>query len=258
MAKPVSSGQLQRLVQVMHELRTGCPWDAEQTHLSLAKYLIEESAEVLEAIENADDVSLREELGDLLLQIVFHAEIAAEEGRFTLDDVARGISDKLVARHPYVFIDAAVPDDVLGAWERAKKAEKGRRSALDGIPPTLNTLARATKVVSRARAHGVMPDVPSDPALGSQGDLSGGFVLDASADSRGDSAQIGREMLDLVVRAQASGVDPDQALRAAVRELERAVSEGESAVRESEVAVREGECAVCEAPSAGAEGAAQP
>jgi len=154
--------ELLRLVEVMHALRSGCPWDAEQTHVSLVTYLVEETAEVVEAIETGDDADLVEELGDLLLQVVFHAEIAAEQGRFTLEDVARGIADKLVARHPYVFTDAAVPDDLMGAWERRKRAEKGRGSALDGIPAALAPLARATKGVARARSHGVPLSVPED------------------------------------------------------------------------------------------------
>ena len=146
------ASELERLGEVMHALRHGCPWDAEQTHRSLVRYLVEESAEVVEAIESGADDHLCEELGDLLLQVFFHAEIAAEEGRFTIEDVARGIADKLVARHPYVFADSPVPDDVLASWEQRKRAEKGRSSALDGIPVTLPALARAGRVVARARA----------------------------------------------------------------------------------------------------------
>ncbi len=112
--------ELDRLVAVMHRLRTGCPWDAEQTHTSLVRYLVEETLEVVEAIEAGDDAELTEELGDLLLQVVFHAEIASETGRFDIEGVARRISDKLVARHPYVFTDADVPTDLVGSWERAK------------------------------------------------------------------------------------------------------------------------------------------
>ena len=109
--------ELERLVGVMHALREGCPWDARQTHRSLVHYLVEETLEVVEAVEEGDDAQLVEELGDLLLQVVFHAEIAAQEGRFTIEDVARGISDKLIARHPYVFADADVPADLMGSWE---------------------------------------------------------------------------------------------------------------------------------------------
>jgi len=187
------------LADVMHAIRGGCPWDAEQTHATLVRYLVEETAEVVEAIEAGDDDQLREELGDLLLQVYFHAEIAAEEGRFTLDEVAAEIAAKLVARHPYVFTDAKVPADVLGSWERRKRVEKARASALDGIPGPLDTLARAAKVVARTRAHGVPVELPSEPL---------------------DAGEAGRALLAVVARAQASGVDPDQALRDELRRLE--------------------------------------
>lgn len=193
---------LHRLRAVMHAIRQGCPWDAEQTHRSLVRYLIEESAETVEAIESGDDEHLREELGDLLLQIFFHAEIAAESGRFDIDDVASGIADKLIARHPYVFTDAPVPDDLNASWEAAKKVEKGRTSALDGIPVALDPLARAGRVVSRARTHGVRLGLSSEPIT---------------------SDALGADLLTLVGRAQASGIEPDQALRDALRVLEDGV-----------------------------------
>lgn len=196
---------LERLREVMRALRAGCPWDAEQTHRSLAKYLIEESAETVEAIEAGTDADLLEELGDVLLQVFFHAEIASEEGRFTLDDVATGIADKLVHRHPYVFTDAAIPTDLDATWEQRKRTEKGRSSALDGIPP-LDAVARATKVVGRARAHGVPVDLPAEPV----------------------GADVGQQILALIARAQASGVDADQALRDAVRALEGSVRDAEA------------------------------
>lgn len=200
------SDELHRLVALMDRLRRECPWDAEQTHRSLATYLVEETGEVLDAIESGDDTDLVEELGDLLLQVVFHARIAADEGRFTIDDVARGIADKLVRRHPYVFTDAAVPDDLMGSWEARKRAEKGRSSSLDGIAQNLSSLARATKVVSRARNHGVAVPMADEPV---------------TAD------EVGQQVLALVQRAQASGVDADQATRDALRGLERRVTDAE-------------------------------
>ncbi|MFV0453059.1 MAG: MazG family protein [Propioniciclava sp.] len=190
----------------MHTLRRECPWDAQQTHESLVTYLVEEAAEVVEAIEAGDDTHLREELGDLLLQVVFHAEIAAEEDRFTLDDVADQVADKLIQRHPYVFGTAAVPEDLHRTWEARKRAEKGRTSALDGIPGALDTLARATKVVSRSRLHQVAVELPEEP-------------ISAEA--------TGQEILAVVARAQAAGIDADQATRAAVRALETRVRQTE-------------------------------
>ena len=202
--------ELERLVAVMHRLRSGCPWDAGQTHASLVRYLVEETLEVVEAIEAGDDDHLAEELGDLLLQVVFHAEIAAETGRFDIEDVARRIADKLVARHPYVFSDAEVPEDLVGSWERAKAAEKARSSALEGIPERLSALTRAHKVIVRARSHGMEPD-----ALGVPGS-------EVAADD------LGTEFLRLVGRAEELGLDPEQQARAALRGLEARVREAET------------------------------
>lgn len=201
--------EVQRLIEVMAALRVGCPWDAAQTHRSLVTYLVEEAAEVVEAIEAGTDADLVEELGDLLLQVVFHAEIGRVDGRFDIEDVARGIADKLVARHPYVFGDGSVPDDLMGSWEARKRAEKGRTSALDGIPP-LNALARTMKVVSRARSHGVEVGLADEPVTASE---------------------VGEGIVALVARAQASGVDADQAVRDAVRALEDTIRRAEDPPR---------------------------
>lgn len=200
------SQQVARLIEVMGRLRTDCPWDAEQTHSSLVTYLVEETCEVVDAIECGTDEDLREELGDLLLQVIFHSEIAAEEGRFTIDDVAAGIADKLIRRHPYVFGDQDTPDDVLGSWETRKRAEKSRSSSLDGIPYRLSAVARAQKVVSRTRSHGVDVGLPADPV---------------TAD------EVGARIVDLVARAQASGIDAEQAVRATLRQVENTVVDAE-------------------------------
>lgn len=126
--------QLDRLADVMQRLRAECPWDAAQTPESLVHHLVEETLEVVEAIETGSDDALLEELGDLLLQVYFQAEIASEAGSFTLDDVAGRIADKLISRHPYVFGDAEIPEDLMASWEQAKAVEKNRTSVLDGIP----------------------------------------------------------------------------------------------------------------------------
>jgi XTP/dITP diphosphohydrolase len=193
----------------MHRLRTGCPWDAEQTHASLVRYLVEETLEVVEAIEAGEDTELTEELGDLLLQVVFHAEIAAESGRFDIEDIARRISDKLIARHPYVFTDADVPTDLVGSWERAKAVEKSRDSALDGIPERLSALTRAHKVLVRARSHGLDAEVL---------DVTGNDV---------PAEAVGVEFLRLVARAEELGLDPEQEARSALRALEERVRAAE-------------------------------
>ena len=196
--------EVERLIEVMHTLRRRCPWDAEQTHESLVPYLVEEALEVVEAIEDGADSALVEELGDLLLQVAFHAEIAAQQSRFDIDDVARGIADKLVARHPHVFASEPVPDDMLSTWEQRKRAEKGRTSALDGIPGRMSALTRAAKVIARSERHG----------------------LDVAPTSGGDD--LGQRMLALVAEAHAEGLDAEQLTRAAVRDLERRVVQAES------------------------------
>ncbi len=148
-AQETALNDFYELVDVMKRLRDkdGCPWDHQQTHESLKPYLIEEAYEVIDSIDGKDDEELREELGDLLLQIVFHAQIAAEEGRFTIDDVAAGIVAKLKRRHPHVFGDTEVKDadEVLKNWEKIKKDE-GKHSVLDGIPDVLPALLKARRV----------------------------------------------------------------------------------------------------------------
>jgi XTP/dITP diphosphohydrolase len=193
----------------MARLRQECPWDAQQTHRSLVQYLIEETAETIEAIELADQDHLREVLGDLLLQVIFHAEIASEQTRgFTVEEVARGIADKLISRHPYVFATAEVPVDLHYTWEQRKAAEKGRTSALQGIPEQLSALARANKIIGKARSRRVELVLPDEPTT---------------------AEEVGAQILTLAARAQASGIDPEQALRDAVRVLEAQVRHAESA-----------------------------
>ncbi|RYD24332.1 MAG: nucleoside triphosphate pyrophosphohydrolase [Verrucomicrobiaceae bacterium] len=152
--------QLERLRAIMHRLRApgGCPWDAEQTHDSLVPHLIEESYETIDAIQRNDHDHLREELGDLLLQVVFHSEIAEEAGRFTLDDVARGISEKLVRRHPHVFASSQIADSdgVLKQWDEIKRAEKGdaEQPYLHGVGKGLPAVLRAAKLQKKAAKIG--------------------------------------------------------------------------------------------------------
>lgn len=155
-----SSDHFHKIMTIMRRLRApgGCPWDAEQTHESLKRYLLEESYEVLEAIDNGSDELLKEELGDLLLQPVFHSAIAEERGAFTMDDVLSTLADKLIRRHPHVFGDQEIKDSEaqIANWEKIKKAEKGdeRRSALSGIPPHLPALMKAQKISEKASRVG--------------------------------------------------------------------------------------------------------
>lgn len=207
-ASPSPHPELVRLIEVMAELRVSCPWDVEQTHRSLVQYLLEETLETVEAIESDDPTHLREELGDLLLQVVFHANIAAERpDGFDLEDVARGVADKLVSRHPHVFAGEDVPTDLHGTWEERKAVEKQRTSVLQGIPEQMSAVARAHKIISRASSRKVALDLPGAPV---------------------DADDLGREVVALVARAHASGIDPEQAVRGAVRDLEQQVRDAES------------------------------
>ena len=152
--------QIERLKAIMHRLRApgGCPWDAEQTHESLVTNLIEEAYETVDAIQRGDDADMTEELGDLLLQVIFHSEIASEENRFTLDEVARGISEKLIRRHPHVFstANAADSDEVLKQWDAIKREEKGEVDVpyLHGTGKGLPALIRAAKLQKKAAKIG--------------------------------------------------------------------------------------------------------
>ena len=168
--------------------------------------MVEETGEVVDAIEAGTDDDLVEELGDLLLQVVFHARIAEEEGVFNIDEVVGGIVAKLVTRHPYVFSDEDVPEDLDAAWEARKAAAKGRTSSLDGIAHSLSSVARSAKVISRARNRGVDVELPEEPIT---------------------AEQTGDELLTLIARAQASGVDADQALRDQLRRLESDIRDAE-------------------------------
>ncbi len=218
LAAPVAA-EVARLVELVATLRAECPWDRKQTHHSLRRHLLEESYEVLEALdelapEPADDpdglAHLEEELGDLLFQIAFHAKLATEEGAFTLADVARGVHDKLVARHPHVFgdVSAETADDVVANWEQIKKAEKGRQSVFDGIPAAMPALLYASKIQKKAESIGLEPSVgPEAPTEDELGEL----------------------LWQVVDRARRAGVDPEDALRAsavahlaALRAAERA------------------------------------
>ncbi|MGW7683617.1 MazG family protein [Kribbella sp. NPDC054772] len=195
----VPGARLIDLVRVMDRLRRNCPWDQEQTHESLAKYLLEETYETLEAIDTGDREHLREELGDLLLQVAFHSRVAEDdpdEG-FTIDDVAGGIVEKLIRRHPHVFgtVDAKDAAAVEANWESIKAAEKQRSSVLEGIPLALPALALADKVLGRAAK-----------------------VLPAEPPVAGDS-DVGEQLLEIVREARARGIDAEQALRTAITAL---------------------------------------
>jgi tetrapyrrole methylase family protein/MazG family protein len=220
---PVAEGYV-RFHQLARTLREQCPWDVEQTHRSLIPYLVEETYEVVEAIEQLDaddpasDEALIEELGDLLYQIEFHATIAEQQGRFTIADVTRGVHDKLVRRHPHVFGDTEVAGtgEVLANWDAIKQEEKQRTSVFDGIPAALPALALAHKVQSRAAKLGFdWPDVHG--ALPKIAEEAGEVVRAAeTGDAHAVAAEIGDLLLAVVNVARHLDVDPESALRAAI------------------------------------------
>jgi XTP/dITP diphosphohydrolase len=198
------------LVQVMDRIRRECPWSSRQTHEGLAKYAIEEAYELVEAIEDGDREELREELGDVLLQVVFHARIAEEDAEepFSVDDVAGGIVAKLIHRHPHVFGEesASTPEEVKAHWLRTKAEEKRRASVTEGVPVGQPGLALAAKLASRARGAGLAVPLPTGEG-------------------------VGYELLALAASAEAAGVDPEAALRAAARTYRDAIRAAESGAR---------------------------
>lgn len=225
LAAPVA-GEVAAFVELVATLRAECPWDAEQTHRTLTRHLVEETYEVIEALEAVGDggpdvepaayAHLEEELGDLLFQIVFHTTLATEAGAFGLADVARGIHDKLVHRHPHVFpratdglVDVEGSDDVVANWEAIKKEEKGRDSVFDGIPSHLPALLYALKVHKKADTVGLdlAAEIPSAPT-----------ALAAAVESPDDET-VGALLLAAVAMARAADVDPETALRAASARL---------------------------------------
>ena len=211
------------LVAVMDRLRApgGCPWDRQQTHQSLVKYLLEEAYETVETIEDGDFETpgegrnaLREELGDVLLQVAFHSRIAQEheDNPFTIDDVAQGIVTKLIRRHPHVFGDgtASTASDVEANWEQIKAEEKGRSSAVEGVPLAQPALSLAEKLYKRARNAGIdvtVPQLPQD------------FRQSVDIPDGSEKEQVGRLLLAVVGLARELGVDPEEALRVEARGL---------------------------------------
>ncbi|HVB45394.1 MAG TPA: MazG family protein [Streptosporangiaceae bacterium] len=210
--RPAGAALLQ-LVEIMDRLRVECPWDAKQTHESLAPYLLEETYEALDALDRRDMTDLREELGDVLLQVLFHARVAAERADrtgFTIDDVAEGIAAKLVRRHPHVFADVTVSgaEDVKRNWDAIKASERAAAtgapaSALDGVPMGQPALSLAAQLLRRAKSAGIPAEVAELPVT--------------PEPEPGSAGEIGGELFALAARARAAGLDPEFELRHAAR-----------------------------------------
>jgi len=197
---------IQQLVEVMDQLRSpgGCPWDAEQTHASLARYLLEETYEVLEAMDLGDLDSLREELGDLLLQVVFHARIAQEtDPEFSLDAIAQGVVDKLVRRHPHVFSDLelSTSEELEASWTNIKATEKQRDSVTDGVPAAMPALQLAAQLIYRSRNLNILP------TQNSLKEELRGVISEVS------ELQIAELLIATVELAREKDIDPESVLR---------------------------------------------
>ncbi len=216
----MTSSHLQQLVAVMDRLRSpgGCPWDAEQTHESLVKFLLEESYEFIEAVETQDREAMREELGDVLLQVYFHARMAEEHPTdpFSIEDVARIVAEKLIRRHPHVFVDAEdlSSDQVLENWEALKALEKGRTSAVDGVPIGQPALPLVAKLLYRAEKNRLKLDLPSK----------------IHEPEEATPEAVGEVLLATIAWASEHGVDPEGALRLVARDLAAQIAKIESTV----------------------------
>ena len=212
------SSELLRLREVMDKLRSpgGCPWDAEQDHESLLKYLLEESYEFIESVENKDRTSMQEELGDLLLQVYFHSRMAEEDADnpFNVEDVAKTVTDKLIRRHPHVFGGTKVESssEVLENWEAQKATEKGRTSIIDGVPLAQPALPLAAKVLYRMNKLNFTLEVDKPTKISEQ----------LNQDQFGDL------LLGLIAQAVDLGIDPEAALRTATKSLISKIQEHEA------------------------------
>ena len=200
--------KLEQLIATVETLRApgGCAWDRDQTHESLVRYLLEETYELVDAIETGDDAELIEELGDVLYQVLFHADIAAEAGRFTLEDVAAHMNAKMVGRHPHVFGDreAETADDVVAMWDDLKRVEKpSRTSVLDGVPQAMPSQLLADKLLGKTS-------------------------VDAPALTWASEEALGADLLGIVAAARAQGLDTERALRSALRGLQDDIRASES------------------------------
>jgi XTP/dITP diphosphohydrolase len=210
-----SADPLREAAETMRAVRDRCVWTQQIDHRALVPYLVEESAELIDAVEEDDRAELREELGDLLWQVLFHAEIASRDAEdpFDIDDVARGLTEKMVRRHPHVFGDAVAttPEEVLVHWNAAKAAEKSARtSVLDGVSERMPSLALAQKLLSKAAQVDTVPPMPVDPG------------------APASEAELGDALLALVATARANGWDAERALRERLRTLQADIRTAES------------------------------
>ncbi|MEM1299058.1 MAG: nucleoside triphosphate pyrophosphohydrolase [Pseudomonadota bacterium] len=235
-----SEAGIERILEIMRRLRApdGCPWDREQTYATIAPYTIEEACEVADAIEQGSMADLRDELGDLLLQVVYHAEMAEEDGAFAFQDVVRAISDKMVRRHPHVFgweeggprADPSEVDwEALKAAERAEKGEL-RDSVLDGVPSTLSGLTRAVALTKRAAKVGFDWTEPGD-VLAKIHEESAELVAEIGEDQDKTEEEYGDLLFVMANLARHLKVDPEKAVRRANAKFDRRFRAIEAALK---------------------------
>jgi len=224
---PTNYSDFNSLVAIMRRLREpgGCPWDAEQTHESLTRYLLEETYEVIEAIDNKSPEHLKEELGDLLLQPVFHAAIAEESGAFTIHDVIEAICDKLIRRHPHVFGEVTIADSAaqIENWEKIKKEEKGaeRKSAISGVPPALPALLKAHKITEKAARVGFdweCVEQVKSKVMEEMGEFEDAM---ASGDQEQMESELGDLLFSIVNLGRFVSINPEEALRKTINRFQK-------------------------------------
>ena len=213
----MSGSELQRLVEVMDRLRSpgGCPWDAEQTHESLVKYLLEESYEFIDSVDAKDREGMREELGDVLLQVYFHSRIAQDHPTdpFSIEDVARAIADKLIRRHPHVFegLQVSGTEEIIDNWEEIKAKEKGRTSALDGVALAQPALPLVEKLLYRAEKYKVSVELTK-----------------YQSDKPATEESVGEALASIIAWARDNEIDPENALRLYGRQIAEQIKATES------------------------------
>lgn len=213
----MESNEFSRLVEIMHQLRgeNGCPWDRAQTHASLRQYLLEEAYEVLESLDEQNFNELKGELGDLLLQIIFHAEIAQEQGNFTIWDVVRSINEKLIRRHPHVFgeMQLTTPDAVVMNWEKIKLRE-GKKSVIDGVPRALSGLLRTFRIQKKAAQVGFDSNGSASVWSKFEAEKDALHAAIQTQDPAAVQAKFGDLLFELINLARIHKINPEDALRA--------------------------------------------
>ena len=208
---PYTAEQLLQVIRILRDPENGCPWDKVQTHASIRKNFLEETCEALEAIDADDAVLLREELGDVLMQVVFHAAMEEERGRFTFEDVCRNVCEKLVFRHPNIFASSAAENAGINGWDALKNKEKGRTTLADElatVPATLPALMRAQKLQKRAAGHGL----GQQDAAAAQHQLEAAVQAFAKAEDTAKQEAAGQLLFAAVNAARLAGVDAEEAL----------------------------------------------